>query len=262
MHRIQPILYERIDILGSSVVPSLLQAITTKDRAFLDSTVRALMVSGDLNLRCAKLIFDACSRSIVSFSAWCNTENPSIYLPFIHSPYLRRLVLILNTPAGKDHESDGSFNIPTGMLTMLTHVVVLSYSSTIATWDDLERASSAPTASLAATPTTLASFDAFQNLTHIAVGRKAWPYISQIRKVAKKLCYFAILTIGNSLLYRIVIQEVRSLNDRRFVVVNRKHFWEGDSRCVTTFWETVETLVSSGFISDRGHRWPMEYEKA
>lgn len=58
------------------------------------------------------------------------------------------------------------------MLTMLTHLVVLLDSSSVV-WDDLEWASSAPAASLTATPTTLASFDAFQNLTHFAVARIA-----------------------------------------------------------------------------------------
>lgn len=74
--------YERIEIPSSRFAWSLLQTIRTKDRAFLDSTVRALAVSGDLNLRCAKLIFAACSQGIVSFSAWGNRENPSIYSPY------------------------------------------------------------------------------------------------------------------------------------------------------------------------------------
>jgi hypothetical protein len=252
-----------------SVASSLLRTISTKDHAFLDSTVRALAVSGDLNLKSAKPIFAACSQGIVSFSAWGNTENPSIYLPFIDSPRLRRLALISNRPRRKTY--DDPFDIPTGMLTMLTHIVLVSNFSYIA-WDDLERAlklnlraSSALAASLTATPTTLASFDAFQNLTHFAIARVAWRQISIIRQVAKKLRYFVILSRPNTLTHPSIIQGVWSLNDRRLVVVNMEDFsdWpQGDSRCVTTFWETVETLVSNGFISDQGDKWPMGYEKA
>jgi hypothetical protein len=259
---VEPILYERIEILGSSVAPSLLQAISAKDRAFLDSNVRALAVSGDVDLKYVKPIFAACSRGIVSFSAWGTTVNPLIYLPFIRSPYLRRLALISGPavlPAARSR--DNAFNIPTEMLTMLTHVVVVS-NFTWTSWYDLDRALKLkPTASSApaATPTTLASFAAFQNLTHFAVAQRYWPYISKIRKVAKKLRYFVILSQSKPLVLRSIVKAVRSLNDRRFVVVNMEHFsdWpQGDSRCVTTFWETVETLVSGGFISDQGDRWP------
>ena len=151
---------------------------------------------------------------------------------------------------------------------MLTHIVLVSNFSYIA-WDDLERAlklaSSAPAASLTAAPTALALVDAFQNLTHFAVARVAWRNISIIQKVAKKLRYFVILSQPSSLVYPSIIEGVQSLNDRRVVVVNMENFsdWpQGDSRCVTTFWETVETLVSNGFMSDQGHKWPMEYEKA
>ena len=270
LHRIEPILYERIEILGSSVAPSLLQAITTKDRAFLDSSVRALAVSGDVNLKYAKRIFAACSRSIVSFSAWGITVNPLTYLPFIRSPHLRRLALISGPAelrAARPRDSD--FNIPTEILTMLTHVVVVS-DSCWTPWYDLDRAlkvdpttSSAPAASLTATPTTLASFAAFQNLTHFAVVQKLWPYTLRVRKVAKKLRYFVILsqfTFSN----QPIISSIRLLNDRRFVVVNMGHFWDwpqGDSRCVTTFWETVEALISGGFISDQGDKWSVGCEK-
>jgi hypothetical protein len=193
--------------------------------------------------------------------------NPVIYLPSIHSPYLRRLALISNTPATKYYNNP--FNIPTRMLTMLTHVVVVTNFSWTS-WYDLDRAltldptaSSASEASLTATPTTLASFAAFQNLTHFAVAEIAWKYISKIRQVAKKLRCLVILSRANSLFHPCVIQGVRSLNDRRIVVVNMEYFsdWpQGDSRYVTTFWETVETLVSGGFISDQGDKWSMGYE--
>ena len=263
LHRIEPILYERIESLGSSVAPALLQAITTKDRAFLDLSVRALAVSGDVNLKYVKPIFAACSRGIVSFSAWGTTVNPLTYLPFIHSPYLRRLALISN-PVVPAAARDNDFNIPTEILTMLTHVVVVS-DSCWTPWYDLDRAlkvdptaSSAPAASLTATPTTLASFAAFQNLTHFAVVQKLWPYTLRVRKVAKKLRYFVILSQFKISNQPSIISSIRLLNDRRFVVVNMGHFsdWpQGDSRCVTTFWETVETLVLGGFISDQGDRW-------
>jgi hypothetical protein len=179
------------------------------------------------------------------------------------------LALISNRPRRKTY--DDPFDIPTGMLTMLTHIVLVSNFSYIA-WDDLERAlelnlraSSAPAASLTATPTTLASFDAFQNLTHFAIARVAWRQISIIRQVAKKLRYFVILSRPNTLTHPSIIQGVWSLNDRRLVAINMEDFsdWpQGDSQCVTTFWETVETLVSNGFISDQGDKWPMGYEKA
>ena len=148
---------------------------------------------------------------------------------------------------------------------MLTHVVLVSNFSYIA-WDEIEwalkLASSAPAASLTAAPTAL---DAFQNLTHFAVARVAWRNISIIQKVAKKLRYFVILSQPSSLVYPSIIEGVRSLNDRRVVVVSMEDFsdWpQGDSRCVTTFWEMVETLVSNGFISDQGHKWPIGYKKA
>lgn len=234
-----------------------------KDRAFLDSIVRALAVSGDVDLKYTKPIFAACSRGIVSFSAWGTAVNPYMYLRFIRSPYLRRLALI----SGPARSRDNPFNIPTEMLTMLTHVIIVS-NSTWTVWYDLDRAlafdptaSSAPEASLIATPTTLASFAAFQNLSHFAVAQRCWPYISKIRKVAKKLRYFVIfLSQSNTVVHRSIIKAVRSLNDRRFVVVNMERFsdWpQGDSRCVTTFWETVESLVSGGFISDQGDKWSM-----
>ncbi|EDR12200.1 uncharacterized protein LACBIDRAFT_323297 [Laccaria bicolor S238N-H82] len=262
---IEPILYERIEILGSSVAPSLLRAIRMKDPAFLHSTVRALAISGDVDLKYVKPIF-AASRGIVSFSPWGIAVNPLIYLPFIRSPYLRRLALISGPP------HDSAFNIPTEMLTKLTHVVVVSNFSWTS-WIDLDRAlnlkstaSSAPVASLTATPTTLASFAAFQNLTHFAVAQRYWPHISNIREVAQKLRYFVILSQSDALVHRdIIMRAVLSLNDRRLVVVNMKHFWDwpqGDSRFVTTFWDKVETLVSGGFISDQGDRWPTRYERA
>jgi hypothetical protein len=190
--------------------------------------------------------------------------NPLIYLPSIHSPYLRRLALISNTPGRNPYGNP--FDIPTGMLTMLTHVVVVSDFSWTP-WYDLDRAlkldPTAISASQTATPATLASFDAFQNLTHFAVAEIAWQYVSKIRKVAKKLRYFVILSRANSLFYPILIRRVRSLDDRRFVVVNMEIFsdWpQGDSRCVTTFWETVETLVLGGFLSDQGDKWSMGYD--
>ena len=145
---------------------------------------------------------------------------------------------------------------------MLTHIVLVSNFSYIA-WDEIEWALKLePAASLTAAPPAL---DAFQNLTHFAVARVAWRYISIIQKVAKKLRYFVILSQPSSLVYPSIIEGVRSLNDRRLVVVNMEDFldWpQGDSRCVTTFWETAETLVSGGFISDQGHQWPIEYEEA
>ena len=199
--------------------------------------------------------------------------NPLIYLPLIRSPYLRRLALISNpaVPAVVRGFRDNTFNIPTEMLAMLTHVVVVSNVSWTS-WYDLDTAlkldptaSSAPATSLTASPTTLASFAAFQNLTHFAVAQRFWPYISKIEKAAKKLHYFVILSQPSSRNHPSIIKGVRSLNDRRVVVVSMENFsdWsQGDSRYVSTFWETVESLVSNGFMTDQGHRWPMEYPKA
>ncbi|EDR12668.1 uncharacterized protein LACBIDRAFT_311339 [Laccaria bicolor S238N-H82] len=153
------------------------------------------------------------------------------------------------------------------MLAMLTHIVLVSNFSYIA-WDIYEwliEVDLRATSSLTATHTPLASFIAFQNLTHFAVSRVAWRYVSIIQKVAKKLRYFVILSQPGSLVYPSIIEGVRSLNDHRLVVVSMEDFsdWpQGDSRGVTTFWETVETLVSNGFISDRGHKWLMGHEKA
>ena len=151
------------------------------------------------------------------------------------------------------------------------HVVVVSNVSWTS-WYDLNTAlkldptaSSALATSLTASPTTLASFTTFQNLTHFAVVQRFWPYISKIEKVAKKLRYFVILSQPSSHNHPSIIKGVWSLNDRCVVVVNMENFpdWpQGDSWYVTTFWETVESLVLTGFMSDQGHRWPMEYKKA
>ena len=261
IYRIEPILYERIEILSPSAASSLLAKIRAKNRAFFDSRARALAISSVVRLKYAKPIFAASSRGIVSFSAWGIEANPTRYLPFIRSPYIRRLALIssLAVPAAPRAIPDNAFNIPREMLTLLTHLLIVSNIPWIY-WEDLKSALRAldtmANPVVATTATIFFSFAAFQNLTHFAVAKKYLFYTLDIRKVAKKLCYFAILDQSQGRRY--VIQMIRLQNDRRFVVINMEDFSEwpqGDSRHTMTFWGVVEALVSTGFISDQGDKW-------
>ena len=254
--RIQPILYENIEILSATAASSFLKHVRRKPRGFFDGRITTLSLSSAINIHQAKPILQECSRTIAAFSAWSRTMNPTRYLNHILSPYIQQLSLVSGPSAQRHGYGDHPFNIPTDILFSLTHLVVVSGMPWLP-WEDLSNALSVRSPG-PPSPMGLVSLDAFQNLTHFAVSYNHWERTAPMRNIASNLRYFVILENFDAVQHASLIESVRELGDRRFIVMDLGHFEDeakADSRNVPRFWMRVEELVEMQYLSDCKDRW-------
>jgi hypothetical protein len=244
--RIEPIIYETIIVRSKLNASRLLETMKTKSPTFFDANVRSLAFGSTVTFLQAKAILAQGSQRIVNFAVWGFDRNPSIFLPFIRLPSLRRLSLTSHSPS--------ELNIPPSILSSLTHLILngpfkwyqVRYVIHHLKHNDEDHTEA----------TTL-----FPNLTHFGVDSQNWGSAQSLLKIAKNLKYFAIIAPPqSSKAIQTITQRIAELGDRRVVVVEHDYTienWEGSVRGGLVVWDRVEQLVNKGCFSEQGDstRW-------
>jgi len=190
-----------------------------------------------------------CSPSLVNFAVWGSNRNPSIFLPFIRSPSLRRLSLNSHHPS--------ELNIPPSALSSLTHLIILGGPYT---WYHLRNAIHHLRHTNKDHTDHITATGLFQNMTHFGVDSQNWGSAQSLLKIAKNLKYFAIIVPVQFKAIPTILQRVAELGDRRVVVMEHDHSienWEDSVRGGPDMWDRVEQLVSGGYHAEHGDcaRW-------
>lgn len=186
----------------------------------------------------SKAILAECSQHLINFAVWSTNRNPSIFLPFVRSPTIRRLSL------KAQHASE--LTIPPSVLAALTHLLVLDGPYT---WFHLRQAAHLVKSADASDPERCSATALFRSLTHFGVCSQNWGSMQAVLKVAENLKYFAVIVPPQCKSSGVIAQRIAELDDSRVVLVEYSQSmenWEEDVRGGTGVWEHVERLVNDG----------------
>lgn len=239
---IEPIIYESIVVRNKLSASRLLETMKMKPPMLFDANVRSLAFGSTVTFLQAKAILEKCSRRIMNFAVWGFDRNPSIFLPFIRLPSLRRLSLTSHSPS--------ELNIPPGVLSSLTHLILDGPY----TWYHLRNAIHHLKHTDEDHTDHITATALFPNLTHFCVDSLNWGSAQSLLKIAKNLKYFAIIVPLRFKAIPIITQRIVELGDPRVVVMehdyNIKH-WEGSVRGGADVWDQVEQLVNKGCFTGK-----------
>ena len=230
--RIEPILYNTLVVRRKLDASRLLETMKTKPPMFFDANVRSLAFGSTVTFLQAKAILANCSQQIVNCAVWGFDRNPSIFLPFIRFPSLRRLSLTSHSPS--------ELNIPPGILSSLTHLILGGPY----TWYHLRNALHHLKHTDEDHTDHITATALFPNLTHFGVDSQNWGSAQSLLKVATNLKYFAIIVPLQFKAMSTITQRIAELGDRRVVVVEYNYSienWEGSARGGVDLWDRVET---------------------
>ncbi|PPQ65430.1 hypothetical protein CVT26_000082 [Gymnopilus dilepis] len=267
---IHPILYQRVVLQDPQAAVSLFQTLRSKPRGYFEPLIRSLAFASTVTLPQARALLVECSRRLLLLTVFRKSSSKERILDYVKTPYLRRLTMVCRRDWAPGIRFMGSpnaqYDIPLGIVASLTHLAIV-VDHDYGNWNHLSQATMAPM--YPNNETYVSAYSAFQNLTHVATSVKALTHQLKIKRVAKKLKYFAILepkecTEGEhqQLLLRVrTIEKDASYHGAPRCMVILKDLGDPEAWDVTDsfrpseFWKMVERLVDEGYISDREEKW-------